>query len=483
MRLIYGRLLFSLSLLLTLSCVIWYPFLSQKGITEKHTETQLISLYEELLVAGQREVQLSREIRTVLDNLRHLSKEQGNFTSNWTVSLVLGIPTVKREKQSYLLNTLKSLFYGLSSEELADIVVIVFVAEVDTAYVEDVADSIKTNFPNEVKSGVLEVVSASPHFYPSFSSLKETFGDSKERVKWRTKQNLDYSFLMLYAWPKGSYYVQLEDDIVAKAGYLQTMKTFLRQQIFKDWLILEFSQLGFIGKMFRTSDLPMLVEFILMFYKDKPIDWLLDHILWVKACHPEKNSVHCNREKEVLKRRYKPSLFQHVGLHSSLRGKIQNLRDKDFGKQVLFKAHSNPPAELTTSLTAYKTHTLKRAYLGEDFFWGMSPMAGDFVQIHFYQPQAVKGYLFRSGNIETNEDKFYNTTVEVLPSDHHLVFLDICRDFVSFVSLGAFVNGVAQGTVDPLIPRISAMRLVIHSDSDVWVLLSEVQKHMLNCYC
>jgi len=46
-----------------------------------------------------------------------------------------------------------------------------------------------------------------------------------------------------------------------------------------------------LGKLFRTSDLPMIVEFILMFHKDKPIDWLLDHILWVKVCNPEKDSV------------------------------------------------------------------------------------------------------------------------------------------------------------------------------------------------
>ena len=43
--------------------------------------------------------------------------------------------------------------------------------------------------------------------------------------------------------------------------------------------------------MFRTSELPMIAEFFLMFHKDKPIDWLLDHILWVKACNPEKDAV------------------------------------------------------------------------------------------------------------------------------------------------------------------------------------------------
>ena len=28
-----------------------------------------------------------------------------------------------------------------------------------------------------------------------------------------------------------------------------------------------------------------------MFHKDKPIDWLLDHLLWVKVCSPEKDPV------------------------------------------------------------------------------------------------------------------------------------------------------------------------------------------------
>jgi alpha-1,3-mannosylglycoprotein beta-1,4-N-acetylglucosaminyltransferase A/B len=47
----------------------------------------------------------------------------------------------------------------------------------------------------------------------------------------------------------------------------------------------------FSGKMFQAPDLALVVEFILMFYKEKPIDWLLDHILWVKVCNPEKDAV------------------------------------------------------------------------------------------------------------------------------------------------------------------------------------------------
>lgn len=43
-------------------------------------------------------------------------------------------------------------------------------------------------------------------------------------------------------------FVQLEDDIVAKPNYFATMKNFALQLSSEDWMILEFSQLGFIGK-------------------------------------------------------------------------------------------------------------------------------------------------------------------------------------------------------------------------------------------
>jgi len=49
-----------------------------------------------------------------------------------------------------------------------------------------------------------------------------------------------------------------------------------------------------LGKLFKSNDLPFIVEFILMFYRDKPVDWLLDHLLYVKVCNPEKDSVRIN---------------------------------------------------------------------------------------------------------------------------------------------------------------------------------------------
>ncbi|KAG7241931.1 hypothetical protein INR49_024678 [Caranx melampygus] len=307
----------------------------------------------------------------------HLRQQPGSLKPNVVlgqgrgVSMVLGIPTVKRDKQSYLVSTLSSLLSGLIPSQQQDLLIIIFVAEqTDLVHVSSVAETIRSKFPKEVQIGLLKVISPSAYYYPDFSSLRETLGDSKDRV-WRTKQNLDYSFLMLMS----------------------------KQHR---------------GKLFQTCDLPVITDFFPMFHRDKPIDWLLDYILWVKVCHLDKDHRHCDAQKAVLRQRYKPSLFQHMGLYSSLRGKVQ--QDKSFEKLPLFQAHQNAAAELSSSLKHYQQHSLDRAYRGLDFFWALTPIQGDHILISFHQPIHMSWYLFRSGNIETSGDKFYNTTVEVLPS-------------------------------------------------------------------
>uniref|UniRef100_A0A7N8XWF0 Alpha-1,3-mannosyl-glycoprotein 4-beta-N-acetylglucosaminyltransferase A n=1 Tax=Mastacembelus armatus TaxID=205130 RepID=A0A7N8XWF0_9TELE len=427
------------------------------------------------------------QVPNIYHHLPHLLNNEGSLhpavqvgLGRTGVTIVMGIPTVKRKVKSYLSETLHSLIDKLSPEEKLDCVIIVFIGEV-RAYISTVR--VIAQFSTELSSGLLEVISPPATYYPELTNLKETFGDSRDRVRWRTKQNLDYSFLMMYAVSKGVYYVQLEDDIVAKPNYFATMKNFALQLSSEEWMILEFSQLGFIGKMFQAPDLNLIVEFIFMFYKEKPIDWLLDHILWVKVCNPEKDAKHCERQKSSLRVRFRPSLFQHVGLHSSLAGKIQKLTDKDFLKPLLHKMHVNPPAEVSTSMKVYQGHTLEKTYLGEDFFWAITPTAGDYVLFKFDRPVSVERFLFRSGNQEHPGDKIENTTVEILPA-----FL-ICLLFYSTVGLqtkekykrtedrfyriGQFEKGVAEGAVDPSFNPVVALRLSVLKDSAVWAILSE----------
>ncbi|CAD5123099.1 DgyrCDS11473 [Dimorphilus gyrociliatus] len=395
-----------------------------------------------------------------------------------SVSIVAGIPTIKRERESYLIRTLSSLLENSNEEEQDDCLFIVFVAEPwDLKYVKEVAASVQEHFPAAVDKGLIEVIAPPSEFYPNLNTLQETFGDSKERVKWRTKQNLDFSFLMLYARNKASYYIQLEDDIITKYSYLSLIKSFaINQKTPPEWVMLEFSYLGFIGKLFKSTDIPLVVEFFIMFYKDKPIDWLLDHLLSVKVCNPEKDAKRCRKDIEQIRRRYKPSLFQHIGTHSSLKGKVQKLKDKDFGKPQLHKGHRNPHAELSTSLKVYQKYSIERSYIGETFFWAFTPFAGDYITIKFTPPIFIERFLFRSGNSEHPGDKFFNTTIELLPesgvinpalkypktSDNYLI--------VANFSLG----GEASAVLNSGVPKIHTMRLMTHSNGTSWVILNEI---------
>uniref|UniRef100_A0A8I6A1A7 Alpha-1,3-mannosyl-glycoprotein 4-beta-N-acetylglucosaminyltransferase A n=1 Tax=Rattus norvegicus TaxID=10116 RepID=A0A8I6A1A7_RAT len=416
----------------------------------------------------------------LLQNERSLQPAVQIGSGRTGVSIVMGIPTVKREVKSYLIETLHSLIDNLYPEEKLDCVIVVFIGETDLDYVHSVVANLEKEFSREISSGLLEVISPPESYYPDLTNLKETSGDSKERVRWRrrTKQNLDYCFLMMYAQEKGIYYIQLEDDIIVKQNYFNTIKNFALQLSSEEWMILEFSQLGFIGKMFQAPDLALVVEFILMFYKEKPIDWLLDHILWVKICNPEKDAKHCDRQKANLRIRFRPSLFQHVGLHSSLSGKIQKLTDKDYMKPLLLKIHVNLPAEVSTSLKVYQGHTLEKTYMGEDFFWAITPTAGDYILFKFDKPVNVESYLFHSGNQEHPGDILLNTTVEVLPlkSDS----LEISKEIKDkrledgYFRIGKFEYGVAEGIVDPGLNPISAFRLSVIQNSAVWAILNEI---------
>ena len=53
---------------------------------------------------------------------------------------------------------------------------------------------------------------------------------------------------------KSQYYIQLEDDVIAKSGFVGFIMENINAQV-DDWFLLEFSKLGFIGKLFKSKSL------------------------------------------------------------------------------------------------------------------------------------------------------------------------------------------------------------------------------------
>lgn len=90
-------------------------------------------------------------------------------------------------------------------------------------------------------------------------------------------------------------------------------------------------------------------------------------------------------------------------------------------------------------------------------------------------------YLFRSGNTEHPSDRFYNTTIEVLPEslpENSPIWSTFNSTADGFLIIGNFnALGIAEGNVEPQIGAIKEIRLHVHSDSENWAILSEV-----NCF-
>ena len=178
------------------------------------------------------------------------------------------------------------------------------------------------------------------------------------------------------------------------------------------WFLIEFSELGFIGKLFRTTDLPIIIQFFIMFYKDKPCDWLLIDVINTLACNPELSQSEC-RNKKFASRwiHHRPSQFQHMGTYSSLKGKIQKLKDHHFATKpkiipkpnienlaakakalVEIKKEINPSAKVNTDIDHYQDYTLARAYNGDTFFWGKDASEGNFIEFELTPPVPLTGF-------------------------------------------------------------------------------------------
>lgn len=161
------------------------------------------------------------------------------------VSFIIGIPTVKRDKQSYLIETIKSLIDNLNNDDIERLLIVIFIAEpFDLEYVRTTAHQLEKLYDKYIENGLIEIISPPLEFYPDFDKLQLSLNDDKQRVKWRTKQNYDFTYLMMYSSVRGKYYIQLEDDVITKPGYIQTIEGFINRQQNQNWFMLEYSTLG-----------------------------------------------------------------------------------------------------------------------------------------------------------------------------------------------------------------------------------------------
>ncbi|VDP10984.1 unnamed protein product [Heligmosomoides polygyrus] len=68
----------------------------------------------------------------------------------------------------------------------------------------------------------------------------------------------------------------------------------------RPWFSMHFTNLGFIGKMFRSEDIKYLTHAIALYYQYKPVDWILSDVEYSRYCSPEHNTTQCQRVRQFM---------------------------------------------------------------------------------------------------------------------------------------------------------------------------------------
>lgn len=295
--------------------------------------------------------------------------------------LTVGLSSVKRKKENYLFQTLESIFNQLTEEELSEMVVVVLLADFDLSWVSQMLSSINELFPKRLVQGQLLVIHPDKEYYPPLTGLKRNFNDAPDRVTFRSKQNVDYAFLVDFSSRLSKYYIMLEDDVSCSKGFLSSIRKHIKSLGSSKWVTLEFSKLGYIGKLYHSKDLPRLAHFLFLFYQEMPCDFLLSHFRTLLM------------QDKVI--RFRPSLFQHMGTFSSFQGTYNRLKDDDF----IDNPSDNPPAAVYTNIEVFENHNPDEAYSqGANYFWGKTPVnEGKFFLVAFERPVTLSRVAIQTG--------------------------------------------------------------------------------------
>lgn len=285
-----------------------------------------------------------------------------------------------------MLTTLDSLVSGLSRGQRQEIVIVVYLADQNETCRRSTETDIRQKYPSLVQSCLIRFLHppAISRFYPVLSSQSGT--NSEKKTRWRSKQNLDFSFLLIQCQNLSTYYVQLEDDIIAVSWFYRSIKETIKKTA-SNWVCIEFIELGFIGKLFHSSDLVPLARLIVDWYEHTPADDT--YIEYYK------------KRKQKSRILITPTLFQHIGWHSSLDGRLQKLKDPYFESDLENKVfvNTNPPANISTTMTIDFQHPPRDCYEGSrGYFLTSEPVKdGNVFSVMFLSLQNLSRIFVQTG--------------------------------------------------------------------------------------
>ena len=351
-----------------------------------------------------------------------------------------------------------------SDLEKKDMYVVILLADLQETTKFTRRRELFVTFDKYIEQGFLTVIEAYSEYYPDLNNIKEKYGDSVQRRAWRSKQNVDNSFLMCYCKDFSHYYIHLEDDVKSSPSFVSKLRDFITTQTNTDWPRLNVAVKGGVAKVYHSQDLENMASYFYLMYDEMPIDWLM--VRWINFKY------HARYEKEP----FLASLFQHVGVQSSLAEKGINRNSEPFFDQYDHKYKGlNPPATVTSSLASYQGDPQDAYDKGSGYFWSRYPQKNDYVLVKFNVATAVQKVFVDTGSYKARKDllcfgvlqaSFRSAEGSETQTSGH----DSCGQFEI---IGFFYQGQAKATLDES-RDVTCLKILVERDQRQPIFLREI---------
>lgn len=381
--------------------------------------------------------------------------------------LTVGISSVARPRgHNYLIRTIQGLINHTSDVDRSEIFVVIFLADFDEAGNSAALIELSNRFRKYIDQGFIRVIFAPNGFYPALSNIKTKFRDNPQRIFWRSKQNIDFAFLMCYCHGLSQYYLHLEDDVLPAPSFYPKLRDFI-SSVKKPWPILDASSMGHVAKIYHGNDLENLATYFFLMYDEMPVDWLITFWRKIKYDRPY--------HQEFI---FPPaSLFQHIGSHSSFaenKGRDTNAsREKYFDKYDLKYKGLNPSAIVSSQMTSNYGHPQDAYNKGYGYFWTTKVKKDDFILVQFTPAVSIRKVFVDTGSCISPNDQLYSAVLQTSFNNKHEQQTNGIKICTEFETIGNFQHGKVEVTFNEG-KNTSCLRVLVTQNQINWVFFREI---------
>jgi len=381
--------------------------------------------------------------------------------------LTIGISSIARPSgDNYLIRTIQGLINQTSDDDRREIFVVIFLADFDEAAKSATLVGLSNRFRKYIDQGFIRVIFAPNEFYPALSNMKTKFGDNPQRIFWRSKQNVDFAFLMCYCHGLSQYYLHLEDDVLPAPSFYPKLRDFI-SSVKTTWPSLDASFMGHVAKIYHANDLENLATYFYLMYDEMPVDWLI--IFWRQIKH----------DGHYLS--FPPaSLFQHIGSHSSFaenKGRDTTAsREKYFDQYDLKYKGLNPLANVSSQMTSSYGHPQDAYNRGYGYFRTKKVKKDDFIIVQFTPAVSIRKVFVDTGSYIAPDDYLRSAVLQASFNNKNELQTNAngIKTCTVFETIGNFQHGKVEVTFNESNKMTSCLRVLVTQDQTNWVFFREI---------